>query len=158
MNDVTVSAKATLEQKLVALAREIAFDLKPLSQILKELSITGEQYNTIAASPLFKHILSQEIANWGSALNSQERVKLKTQHMIELSLEEFFARLHDPKEPLSAKVELAKLIAKLGGMDQTKQEATTGERFQVTINLGADQKLVIDKPAATHKVIEGEVL
>ena len=83
MNDVTVSAKATLEQKLVALAREIAFDLKPLSQILKELSINGEQYNTIAESALFKHILSQEIANWGSALNSQERVKLKTQHMIE---------------------------------------------------------------------------
>jgi hypothetical protein len=147
-----------MEQKLIALAREIAFDLKPLSQILKELSITGEQYNTIAASNVFKHILSQEIANWGSALNTQERIKLKTQSMIEMSLEEFHARMHDPKEPLSSKVELAKLIAKLGGIDQSKQEAVAGERFQVTINLGADQKLVIDKPAPTHKVIDGEVL
>jgi len=147
-----------MEMKLVALAREIAMDMKQLPDVLKELSITPEQFEIIKNSQFFKHVLSQEIANWASALNTSERVKLKSQAMIEMSLEEFYARMHDSKEPLSAKVELLKTLAKIAGVDASKAEQAAGERFMVTINMGADQKLTIDKPMVTQKVIEGEVL
>lgn len=158
MSAVTEADKYSLQHKLVSLARELAYDMKSLPDILKELSISTEEYDVIRKSAVFNNILAQEIANWGSALNTQERVKLKTQSMIELSLEEFYARMHDKDEPLSAKVALLQTLTKIAGMDANKQEVTAGERFQVTINLGADQKLVIDKPAPTHKVIDGEVL
>ena len=71
---------------------------------------------------------------------------------------EFYARMHDSKEPLSAKVELLKTLAKIAGVDASKAEQAAGGRFMVTINMGADQKLTIDKPMVTQKVIEGEVL
>lgn len=152
------TTKYSLQLKLVALAREIAMDMKQLPEILKELSITPEQFLVIKSSTHFKSVLEQEIATWNSALNTQERVKLKSQAMIEMSLEEFYSRMHDSKEPLSAKVELLKTLAKIGGVDTTKQEQTAGERFLVNINLGADHKLTIDKPKVTSQVIEGEVL
>ena len=158
MSEIIDTSKYSLQMKLISLAREIAMDMKELPDILKELSITSEQFEVIKNSQVFKHVLSEQIANWGSALNTQERVKLKTQSMIEMSLEEFYARMHDQKEPLSAKVELLKTLAKIGGVDTTKQEAAAGERFLVTINLGADQKLTFDKPTVTPQVIEGEVL
>lgn len=158
MSAVIDTSKYSLQLKLVALAREIAMDMKQLPDILKELSITSQQFEVIKQSAYFKHVLAQEIADWNSALNTQERVKLKSQSIIELSLEEFYARMHDAKEPLSAKVELLKTLAKIGGVDSTKTEAAAGERFTVTINLGADHKLTFDKPAVTPQVIDGEVL
>ncbi len=158
MSALIDGSKHSLESKLVALARELAMEMKTMPEILKELSITPDQYEIIRSSTYFRHVLSQEIANWSSALNTQERVKLKAQSMIEMSLEEFYARMHDSKEPLSAKVELLKTLAKIGGVDTTKTEQAAGERFMVNINLGADQKITIDKPVVTHQVIDGEVL
>lgn len=152
------TSKYSLHQKLISLAREIAMDMKELPAILTELSITPEQFDKIKSSKVFQHVLAEEVANWGSALNTQERVKLKSQAMIEMSLEEFYARMHDAKEPLNAKVELLKTLAKIGGVDTTKSEQAAGERFMVTINMGADHKLVVDQPMVTQKVIDGEVL
>ena len=74
MLPTTDATKYSMEMKLVALAREIAMDMKQLPDVLKELSITPEQFEIIKNSQFFKHVLSQEIANWASALNTSERV------------------------------------------------------------------------------------
>ena len=79
--------------------------------------------------------------------------------MLEESLPEAFARIHDATENLSAKTELWKLIARLAGagMAGTGVEGGGGEKFSVTINLGADSSLRIEKELSPQ-VIDAQVV
>lgn len=141
---------------LIKLAREIAMDILPLENILENHKILPENWSKIAENPRFQGILQDQIVAWQSATNTAERVKLKSLAFVEEALPEFYARAHDQKEPLSAKVELLKTISKFGGIGGNAFDAAMGgEKFSVTINLGADQSLKIEKTLPT-KVIEHE--
>jgi hypothetical protein len=66
--------------------------------------------------------------------------------------------MHNQDAPLLHRNDLAKLMTKLGGMDRSGvgvDGSSGGERFHVTINLGADAKLTYDKTLPS-KVIEHE--
>jgi hypothetical protein len=140
---------------LVKLAREIAINHFPIETILKTYQISDETWEEIQKNPRFQALLKQEIEDWHGALNTHERVKLKTAAMIEEYLPEGNVRLHDHNETLNSKVELLKLLARIAGMGLTNAEGAggSGEKFSVTINLGADQKLTFEKQV-TPKVIE----
>jgi hypothetical protein len=139
------------------LAREIAADLYEIQTILKNNNVNSEQWEAIKADPRFLALLESEVAAWNAAGNTHERTKLKAGMLIEEWLLEANTRLHDGKEALPAKTEVAKLLARLAGMGNERVDATAGlggERFSITINLGADTKLQFQKEV-TPKVIEG---
>lgn len=75
--------------------------------------------------------------------------------MVEAWLPELFARMHDRNENLNAKIEAGKLVSKLAGMGIEKANINggDGERFSVTINLGEDRNIKIEKDI-TPRVIE----
>ena len=147
---------ADFELTLLKLAREIAMDIKPVEDILKTLEITPENWETIQQNPYFQGVLRAEIEAWNAAQNTAERVKLKTLAMVEEALPEFYARMHDPKEPLPAKTDVLKTISKFAGIGGSNFDASMGgERLSVTINLGADQTLRIEKQLP-QQVIEHE--
>ena len=76
--------------------------------------------------------------------------------MVEEALPEFYARMHDPKEPLPAKTDVLKTIAKFAGVGGSDFNAAVGgEKLSVTINLGSDHQLRIEKEV-TSKVIDHE--
>lgn len=131
---------------LVKLAREIALDILPLETILKTLQITANQWEIIQTIPRFQDLLRSEIEAWGSAINTSERVRLKSLSFVEEALPEFYARAHDPREPLAAKTEILKTIARFAGVGNTAIDGgMIGEKFTVTINLGSDQTFKIEK-------------
>lgn len=137
------------------LAREIAADILPLERILEVHGVTSQQWETIRHNPHFNRLLASEIEAWHSASNTAERVKVKTQAMIEEWLPEAFARLNAPSENLNHKVELAKLIRDLAGMGGRNVDATGGgERVSISINLGSGDPIRIEKAP----MIEGEVI
>jgi hypothetical protein len=142
---------------LIKVAREIAINHYPLETILERYKIEQDQWEELRLNPRFSELLEREIAEWSGALNTFERTKLKAAAMIEEYLPEGNARIHDSKENLPAKVELLKWLAKIAGMGE--RDFTTangsGERFSVTINLGADSKLEFEKPLPA-RVIEHE--
>lgn len=142
---------------LLKLAREIAMDMRPIDEILKIYKLEKPVWDTISRLPAFQELLRTAVEEWQSATNTQERVKLKSLAFVEEALPEFYARAHDPDEPLSAKTDVLKTVAKFAGVDRSGFEAGggTGERMVVTINLGADHQLKIEKEI-TSKVIEGE--
>lgn len=146
-----------LEATLVALAREIAMDIRPFEEILKTHQITPETWIKLQSTPRFVALVESETAAWNGALNTQERLKLKSASMLEEWLPELNARLHDQKELLSAKLEGGKLIARLAGagLNGFGVDGGGGERFSVTINLGGDAKLTFNKEV-TPKVIDME--
>lgn len=128
-----------------------------INDILQRHGVTADQFEKIKQNQRFLTILDSEVADWNSAVNSNERVKIKSAVLIEEWLPELNARLHDTKESLDAKVKAGTLVARLAGMGLTG--AVGGEdgaqRFSVTINLGP-QKLTFDKELAP-KTIEGVV-
>jgi hypothetical protein len=146
------------DETLVKLSREIAMNIHGLEDILKRLAIPRETFEIIAQMPRFQALLETAVAEWGSALNTPERVRIKSASVMEEWLVEAHRLLHDPTQVLSGKVELAKLISRLGNIDRAAVvENGAGERFSITINLGADSQLKFDKPV-TSKVIDGEVV
>jgi hypothetical protein len=143
---------------LLRLAREIAIDLFEIETILANNKITRNEFDRIKEDPRFIRLLESEVLAWNAAGNTQERTKLKAGALLEEFLPEANARLHDKSEPLSSKTELMKALARIAGMgnERGQVEGAAGERFTVTINLGADHKLEFSK-TVTPKVIEGEV-
>ena len=140
------------------IAREIAIDLYPIETILKNNQIDPDQFEKIKADPRFLRLLDSEVSAWNAANNTLERTKLKAGALIEEFLPEANQRIHDPDETLTAKNELIKTLTRIAGMglDRANIEGMGGEKFSVTINLGA-QKLEF-KHEVTQKTIEGEVL
>jgi hypothetical protein len=142
---------------MVRLARAIAQDILELEKILENNQVDHEVWEVIEKHPRFQKYLQEAILEWNAAENAPERVKIKAAAAVEEWLPEAFAQMHNQEAPLLHRNDLAKLMTKLGGMDRSGVgvEGAAGERFHVTINLGADAKLTYDKTLPA-KVIEHE--
>lgn len=142
---------------MVRIARSIAQDILELDKILEVNNVSAEAWAVIEKHPRFQKYLQDAILDWNAAENAPERVKIKAAAAIEEWLPEGFSQMHNQDAPLLHRNDLAKLMAKLGGMDNGRVgvEGGGGERFHVTINLGADAKLTYDK-VLPSKVIEHE--
>lgn len=133
------------ETLLIRLAREISMDIRPVEDILEAYKLTETEWALIRVQPRFLEYLSQMIQEWESATNTQERVKLKSLAFVEEALPEFFSRAHDPLNPLPAKVEILKTVARFAGIGATVDGGTSGEKLSVTINLGGDRQVRIER-------------
>ncbi len=144
---------------LLKLARELAMEIHPIETILSTHKVSRDQWEEIQRLPRFQAILTSELAAWHGATNTPERVKVKAAAMIEEWLPELYSRMHDRQETLNSKVEAGKLVRDLAGFVKGSVGGEgLGEKFSVTINLGADAQLTFEKSAVTPKVIEGEVV
>ena len=142
----------------LSLARAIAMDIQELEDILKAHGVTHNEWDEIREHPRFQAFLKSAVDDWNKPLNTPERIRLKALAMVELGLEEMWRAMHDNKEPLTARVELFKTVAKMGAVDvEKKVDMTSNEaKFSVVINLGADNQLKISAPALPAQVIDVE--
>jgi hypothetical protein len=150
--------KVLSDATLVQLAREIAIEIFPVEDILKHHRLSVEQFERIKETQRFQDLLYIATGEWQSALNTHERVKIKSAAAIEDWLVEAYAKLHDNTEALPAKVELAKVLTRLAGMGLTNAEVNgaAAERFHITINLGQDANLNFDKEITTIPAISDQ--
>lgn len=157
MTGLVVQTPSFDELTIVKLAREIAMDLRQIEDIVESLGISSPEWDAIQALPLFQDRVRTATEEWQSGMNTSERVRMKSLAFVEEALPEFFARAHDPKEGLAAKTEVLKTISKFAGIGGSVDGAGSGERMVVTINLGADHQLKVEKNV-TPQVIEGQAL
>lgn len=156
MAEIQLPVKFDDDVIFVKLARELAMGIHSLDTILQNNQIDQNNWESIQKHPRFLQLLEVESSTWGSALNTHERVKLKSAAMIEEWLPELFVRMHDSNEALNSKIEAGKLVRDLAGFAKGAVGFEGGgERFSVTINLGADNQIKIEKDV-TPKVIEAE--
>lgn len=144
---------------VLSLAREIAMGLHELDAILEKHSVSQELWAKIQKNAYFQRILASELEVWNGTLNTAQRAQIKAASAIEEWLPEAFRLAHDNSQTLPARVELMKLVRMIAGVGTgtgTGSESV-GERFSVTINLGADKEIRIDK-VVTSQVIDGDVL
>lgn len=127
------------------IARELGSNMRELDDVLQTHEVSHAQFAELQKNVRFQKLLRGFVEEWNKVSNTSERVKLKALSFVEEALPEYYARAHDAKEPLSAKVELLKTIAKLGGVGGEVNAALAGEKMTITINLGADAQLQFDK-------------
>lgn len=157
MSEITPITPSFNDVILLKLAREIAMDIQPLPNILKTHDVDEAQWEMISQNTSFQRYLRAALEEWQSATNTAERVRLKSLSFVEEALPEFFARAHDPKESLAAKTEVLKTVAKFAGVGGNVEGAVSGEKLTVTINLGADNQLRIEKDVTpSGNTIEGD--
>jgi hypothetical protein len=145
---------------MLKLARELATDMQPIERIQENLGIDNTQLARFKAHPEFLRYLHDAMSEWNSAASTPDRVKLKSMHFIEEALPEFFARAHDPREPLAAKTKLLETIGRFAGMGGTADGVVSGEKLSVIINLGGDQSLRVEKTMAPQRgtIVDAEVV
>lgn len=133
------------DSRLVILAREIAMDIHGLEEVLKRYQLTMEDWEIIKQRPIFDQLLQDALITWNNAINGSERIKVKALAAIEDWLPTAYGDLHSEKPNLRDKVELAKLIARLGGVgEKSINESTGSERISITINMGDDKKVEVE--------------
>jgi hypothetical protein len=148
-----------LDTTMLQLAREIAMDIYPLSDILSNAGVSHDQWEVIQRSPRFVAYLSANVAEWSSAKNSSERLKLKSAILLEEWLPTLNNELHGKDASLNAKVEAAKLLAKVAGVDRMPSEGgDSSNGFQVVINLG-DRRIdhTITLPSNQYSTVTNEL-
>lgn len=129
------------DQRMLVLAREIASDIHPVEDIIQRHGLSREQFENILRNPKFVRLLEDATTAWGDALNTGERIKVKSLSMLEDWLVSAYAMLHADKHSLRDKVELAKLIGRLGGIGEKGIIDTSGgERISISINMGDTTK------------------
>lgn len=144
------------ERRILELVRDISVGLHELPAILKAHKVTDEEWAVLEQNPRFKQLVREGLETWNSSLSTRERIKVKSEAILEMSLESLYGALIDPNMPLSGRVELFKAVSKNIGLGIEANGPDAGSRIQININLGADKKVSVDTYPA--RVIEGDII
>jgi len=142
------------ENQIVKLARELAYDMQNKATILKAYKLTQSQFASIEVMPYFRRTLEASVIEWEAATNTPERVRLKAAVALEEALPTLGARMQSKDEDLNKAVEAAKLFAKVAGIGERAAEAGTGEKITISINLGNNEKIVLEQAIAPSVAAE----
>ena len=129
---------------LSSLAREIAIGLRDLDDILAAHKISPADYESLKNNDFFTKVIDTARIEWNSAINTANRVQLEAAFTSEQLLAPIYARAVSGAEPLNHVVDFLKWLAEVGGLKKDPAKGQAGERFQITINLGADTKITYD--------------
>jgi hypothetical protein len=145
--------------KMAALARELVTKIRNPILTYTEFGITEAQFKQhIQNNPFFKRVFEASALEWESVRSVNERISLKSRAILEDSLPSLGADITDAQHALPARVQAATLVAKLGGMGEDRREIAPGEKFTITINLGADCVQTFDKTTGHPKIIDLEAV
>jgi hypothetical protein len=138
------------------LAREIARNIIPVDEIKERLHLSEEDYQRLIKTPIFAIRLKEEVDTWSASTPkaTSERIETKLGTMIEESIPEIYALIHDKHQPMSAKIAALQWATNIAGFGKRDNgPAALGERVKFNIYIG-DQKVSFDK-ALEAPVIEG---
>ena len=131
-----------LEDKLPVLARELAMGIYEVEDILARYGISWEEFERIQGMTRFQRLLETTTVEWGSTLNTRERIKVKALAGVEDGLHGLFLSAKDTRETLASRVEAYKLARVLAGIGEKDPNEIPQEKFTLTINVGDTSTVV----------------
>lgn len=118
------------------LAFDLATQMSELPVILERYSLTAGDLQAKLANPVFQKIFRDAKALWSSDLSVKERIRLKSQALIEDSLLEMYRIFHDETVAPPARIEAFKTMAKVATVDGADQKGPeAGTRVNITFNI-----------------------
>lgn len=154
LNEVGLSNALELsgvqEGMLLSLTQEIAMDIVDVPDIVAAHGLTMDAFKKLAETARFRDLLREQTIKWNSAKSAPERIKAKSESMVEAALPELFKELVKPG--LSpAKVELVKTLTRMGGVSGAeKAEGAGAEKVFITINMGAEKSVEFKGAVIDH--------
>lgn len=139
---------------VAAFVRDIAMDLYDEDKILAKHKLSRKDYDRLKTNEYFKNAVAEAVKEWHKPASTAHRLAMQAAIAVEDGLPTVAARLSNKNEPLGDIVGLLKVLADIAGVIGGKAAAaqtSTGEKFKITINLGAD---VIMKDATPVVVVE----
>lgn len=158
MSNVASLPPTDIDSQMLKVARAIAVDLHPIREIMSIYGIDQRTLDTWNKHPRFQSYLVSEAEAWNAATNTAERVKLKAAMVMEEFMLKAHGELHDARQGLNHRVELAKLVAKIAGVDGSRAGSggpgEGGGGFKLVINIGEGRKATKVEAAIPMRTIE----
>ena len=147
---------ATLNYPL--LARETARGIHSPQALLKRFSLTEQQFRLLLAHPPFVRMIKTERTLWLDSGNAGERARTYHREGQAMVASELVAMITDPNLAPTARLEAAKLSARIAGLDREPGQAggAVASHFAVNIHLGDGRVDRIETVATTAPTLEGE--
>lgn len=137
-----------LETMASKLAREVARNLIPINEIRERYHLTETEYQNLVKSQHFAVRFTEELDLWSASTPKaiNERITAKAGVMIEESIPQVFELIHDPAQPMAAKIQALQWASSLAGF--SKKEGVVrdgGDKVRFNIYIG-DKQVTFDKP------------
>jgi hypothetical protein len=139
-----VPRKFNIEQAL-SVARKVAMNMGKLDNVLEECDLTTAAYEWLSKDPFYIDALAKATEEWRDIKSTQQRVILKAAAIVEDSLLVAGARLSNKLEPLEKVAQLTKVYADIAGLGKQQVGNAPQERVTISIDFGADTKLLVEK-------------
>lgn len=139
-----VPRKFNIEQAL-SVARKVAMNMGKLDNVLEECNLTTAAYEWLSKDPFYIDALAKATEEWRDIKSTQQRVILKAAAIVEDSLLVAGARLSNKLEPLEKVAQLTKVYADIAGLGKQQVGNAPQERVTISIDFGADTKLLVEK-------------
>jgi hypothetical protein len=130
---------------LVKLARELVMNIRDPKDILANFGLTQPQLDYLFTHPFFKNAYDTLLVEWNSAMNSAKRVEVVSAAYLEEGLPYLAAKLTKADESLHAQVAVGEFLAKNAKLRDAAAPSGAGEKFTISINLGADSHIRYEK-------------
>lgn len=134
------------------LALEIAAELSPAHEVIQRYGLSTSEFALVASTPKFRQLYKEARAYWGSDSNAKERIQAKATMLVEDSMLEMFAIIHNKTLAPAARIDSFKTLSKMARTsgDAKDEGAAVGSQFSITIDLGGsnadNQKIVVEAP------------
>src|SRR5882672_7487606 len=113
---ISVPAKSKFsEADIIAIAREIAMDVRDPATILETYKVTPDDWKVIQKDKTYLKHVETFTAEWNTLNNTENRVKIKTAVLIESWLPEGNRLIWSGGDSLAVITELVKLFKSLAG-------------------------------------------
>lgn len=123
------------------LAVELAVQISPVEEILRRHDLTADELRAKMKDPTFRNMVREARRTWNSDLSVKDRIKLKTQVLVEDSLLGLYTMFHDVNVAPPARLDAFKQMARVAAVDTPEKAGPGGgERVSISINLGADRQ------------------
>lgn len=151
-------AEASLDLSALSahIATELAAGLSDAAAVRERYGISMEQWEVLKKSSVFRRMLAEAVQKLRGDLNAAARIQLKADIVLEDSIPAYDDIIHSKEAPMQARIDAGKLIAQIAGRSGKSGEGggPAGGGFTLNINLGSNEKVVIDGKAIP--VVAGE--
>lgn len=120
---------------LIPLARDIVQNVRDLSDILKELGLSPQDFERIRAMRHFQKIVGEYAVAWHDLANVEERVRLKSRYMAEIGLETLWDIFSSTVTPAAARIEAYKTIVRNAAFT-SQVNADLTDKISINITIG----------------------
>src|SRR5215468_6188874 len=121
-------------ERLTQLADDLAKEARDKKDVLADYGLSEEEYYEVEQIPYFKKALDEATLAWHAPMNTKARLELGSLTYLTKILPSLTKGALDEKQPLNARTDVARLMAKMGGVGEKEQSANeSAERFVIQI-------------------------